>query len=101
MLCFDFRSQISDTNLRSNLRSQITDLNSTVTPIRIPQSPIRNQYTPSTTLVCNFENGLTFRTPSHGYNSHGGSRSASSRSKNLGMKNSFVSVVSLTRPVAP
>ena len=45
--------------------------------------------------------GRTLRTPSHGYSRHGGSRSASSRSRNRGMKNSFVSVVSRTRPVWP
>ena len=39
--------------------------------------------------------------PVHGYCSHGGSRSPSSRSWKRGTKNSFVSVVSITRPVSP
>ena len=59
------------------------------------------QYTPSTTAFAKRENGRTLRTPSHGYFVHGGSRSASSRSRNRGMKNSFVSVVNRTRPVSP
>src|SRR5215213_7684911 len=61
----------------------------------------RYQYTPSTTALWKREKGRTLRTPSHGYSSQGGSRSASSRSRKRGMKNSFVRVVKRTRPVWP
>src|SRR5690606_31253093 len=60
-----------------------------------------HQYTPTVVVAAKPRYGRTPLTPSHGYCSQGGSRSPSSRSRNPGMKSSFVSVVSLTRPVSP
>src|SRR5205085_12119067 len=50
-----------------------------------------HQYTPSTTTVPSLAKGRTLRTPSHGYFAHGGSRSAESRSRKRGTKDSLVS----------
>ncbi len=63
------------------------------------KSPI--QYTPTTTDSCNSVNSRKSLTPSQGYASIGAARSASSRSRNRGMKNSLVRVVSMTWPVSP
>ena len=57
--------------------------------------------TPTVVVAANSWNGRTPLTPSQGYFSYGASRSPSSRSRKPGMKNSFVSVVSITRPVWP
>ena len=65
------------------------------------QVPLRVQYTPSTIFFSIAPNGLTSATPSHAYGARGGRRIASSRSRKRGMKNSFVSVVSSTRPHSP
>lgn len=59
------------------------------------------QYTPTVVWAAIPRQGRTPLTPSQGYFSLGGSRSPSSRSANRGTKNSFVSVVSKTRPVSP
>src|SRR5690349_21357838 len=69
-------------------------------------SPIKDhqftiQYTPTVVVDAKALYGLTPLTPSHGYFSSGGSLSPSSRSRNPGMKNSLVRVVSFTRPVCP
>ena len=57
--------------------------------------------TPTVVAAAIARNGFTPLTPSQGYFSDGGSRSPSSRSWKRGMKSSFVSVVSMTRPVWP
>jgi tannase/feruloyl esterase len=59
------------------------------------------QYTPTVVVAAKPRNGRTPLTPSQANRPAAGSRSPSSRSRKPGMKNSFVSVVSLTRPVAP
>ena len=61
----------------------------------------RSRYTPTVVCCATPRNGFTPLMPSQGYFSQGGSRSPSSRSRKPGTKNSFVSVVSFTRPVSP
>src|SRR5262249_49205952 len=80
-------------------RASITSANPRVRVMT--QSSGKDQYTPTVVCAATPRHGRTPLTPSHGYFSLGGSRSPSSRSAKRGTKNSFVSVVSNTRPVPP
>src|SRR3954451_18245260 len=60
-----------------------------------------SQYTPTTVVAAKPRNGLTPLTPSQAYFGVGFSRTPSSRSRKRGMNNSFVKVVSITRPSWP
>src|SRR5262249_47821825 len=64
-------------------------------------APCSSQYTPTVVVAAKPRNVRTPLTPFQGYFADGGSRSPSSRSRKFGMNSSFVSVVSLTRPVCP
>ncbi len=64
------------------------------------QVPATHQYTPTTTELSSAPSRRTLRTPSQGSSAAGAARSASSRSRKRGMKNSRVKVVSITLPVS-